>query len=275
MDAVSSRDFAAEAASCAALAMIDASRLAEELILWSTKEFGFVEFADEYSASSSIMPQKKNPVTAEVVRAKSGSVLGSLVSIHTILKALPYTYNLDLQELTPHLWHAFDDAISSVSVLAGSMRSMKVNTKAMQASMVGDTSTAVGLANHLVAKEGFSFRQAHAVVGELVRLSIEKGITLPRAVAKYLPRVSSKSGRRLKINEGMAEKILDPKAFLSSIATQGGSNPSSVPSGVAQRRRELSSNLKIISTRRNSLSASQRKLNRKAKGLSREVKTKI
>ena len=275
IDAVSSRDFAAEAASCAALTMMDASRLAEELILWSSREFGFVEFADAYSASSSIMPQKKNPVTAEIVRAKSGSVLGSLVSIHTILKALPYTYNLDLQELTPHLWRAFDDSISSVNVLAGAVRSIKVNAKAMQTSVAGDTSTAVGLANYLVAEEGLSFRQAHAIVGELVRSSIEKGISLPKAAATYLPKASSKFGKKLTITEGTAEKILNPKAFLTSISTQGGGKPSSLPSGIVQRRNELSSNLKVISARRASLNASQRKLNRTAKNLSREVKTKI
>ena len=275
IDAVSSRDFAAEAASCAVLTMTDASRLAEELILWSSKEFGFVEFADAYSASSSIMPQKKNPVTAEVVRAKSGSVLGSLVSIHTILKALPYTYNLDLQELTPHLWRAFDDAISSVNVLAGAVRSMKVNAKVMQTSVAGDTSTAVGLANYLVAREGLSFRQAHAIVGELVRISIEKGISLPKAAATHLPRASSKFGKKLTITEGKAGKLLDPRTFLASISTQGGSRPSSIPSGIVQRRNELSSNLNMISARRASLNASQRKLNKTAKNLSREVKTKI
>ncbi len=101
MDAVSSRDFALESVSVAAIAMVNLSRMAEELILWSSSEFGFVEVADEYSATSSIMPQKKNPVVAETVRAKCGSVLGELTAVFAITKALPNSYNLDLQEVTP------------------------------------------------------------------------------------------------------------------------------------------------------------------------------
>src|SRR5437870_13059512 len=110
--------------------MIELSRIAEEIILWSSKEFGFLEVADEYAASSSIMPQKNNPVTAELVRAKCGSVLGSLQAVCAILKGLPYSYNLDLQEVTPHLWEGFANTQRSVEIMDATISPPTFNPRA-------------------------------------------------------------------------------------------------------------------------------------------------
>ena len=175
MFAVSSRSFVLETLADLEILMVDMSRMAEELILWSSKEFGFIELGDEYSATSSIMPQKKNPVVAETIRAKCGSVIGEATAAFSIAKALPNSYNLDLQEITPHLWRALDDATSSVSLMAGMLASAAFEPERLRAAVKGDMSTATELANELVRANGVPFRQAHQVVGELVRIAVEKG----------------------------------------------------------------------------------------------------
>ncbi len=119
MDAVSTRDFMLEVLSDLSILMVNLSRMAEELILWSTAEFGYLELDNLFASTSSIMPQKKNPDTAELARAKAGSVMGSLISALTICKALPLSYNRDLQEVTPHLWRGMDWTRSTVRILDG------------------------------------------------------------------------------------------------------------------------------------------------------------
>ncbi len=275
MDAVSSRDVAMEALSCATMVMLNASGLAEELILWSTSEFGFVELDDAYAASSSIMPQKKNAVAAEMVRAKAGSVIGELVAACAILKALPYSYNLDLQEVTPHVWRALDDATSSLKVLAGMVASISFKAKALEDSIAGDNSTAVALANHLVKEHGVSFRQAHAIVGRLVRISVESGQPLHAVASSKMPSVSSKFGRRITITPTAAGELLDPARFVESIATEGGSNPKFIHESLSARERDLSLTRSALSEMDSSLRASDRKLHATASGIAREVKTKV
>ncbi len=275
IDAVSSRDVAVEAMSCATMTMLDASRLAEELILWSSSEFGFIELSDSYSASSSIMPQKKNAVFAETVRAKSGSVMGDLVAACAILKALPYSYNLDLQEVTPQLWRALDDTVASLKVLAGALAAVSVRRDVLSRQMADD-STAVGLANYLVREHAVSFRQAHAIVGGLVRASSETGEPLQKVAVSRLPSASAKiAGRRITIDKKVAEDVLDPKRFLEGIQTEGGSNPRFLAKEAKLRLGELSSTLSALSGLKSSLKASERRLDATASGIAREVKTKI
>jgi len=273
MDAVSSRDVAVEALSIATMTMLDASRLADEMILWSSTEFGFVELDDAYAASSSIMPQKKNAVTAEMVRAKAGSVLGELVTACTILKALPYSYNLDLQEITPHLWRALDDTIDSLDVLSGIVSSASLKPKALHNAIANDNSTAVALANYLVKEHGISFRQAHAIVGQLVRTASEKGKPLYEVVTSKMEAVSSKFGKPVKIQEAVVKRILDPSNFLEAIATEGGSNPRFVAAEQKARERELALTDSVLVGMESSLKASERKLNAIASGMAREVKS--
>ena len=275
MDAVSSRDIAVEALACATTTMLDASRLAEELILWNSAEFGFVELDDAYAASSSIMPQKKNAVFAEMVRAKSGSVIGDLVAACAILKALPYSYNLDLQEVTPHLWRALDDALDSVKVLAGALGSASFRKKPIEGQVADDASTAVGLANYLVREHGVSFRQAHAMVGKLVRASVESGRPLHSVVSSKIATVSTKfGGRKISIDDETARDILDPKRFLEGISTEGGSNPRFIAKELRLRQDEQSSTVTELTVLRSALKASERKLNSTSSGIAREVKSK-
>ncbi|MDA4118003.1 MAG: argininosuccinate lyase [Thaumarchaeota archaeon] len=196
MHAVSSRGFALEALSCLEILMVDLSRIAEELIIWSSSEFGFIELADEYAATSSMMPQKKNPVVAETIRAKCGSVIGEATAAFAIAKALPNAYNLDLQEITPHLWRGLDDTTSSVSMMAEMLGSMKFNKERLAETVKGDMSTATELANELVRSEHVPFRRAHQIVGELVRISLEKKIGLEQASQDFLEKISARDAGR-------------------------------------------------------------------------------
>ncbi|MDG6985643.1 MAG: argininosuccinate lyase [Nitrososphaerota archaeon] len=272
MDGVASRDAAVESLSCVTIAMLDASRLAEELILWSSAEFGFIELADSYAASSSIMPQKKNAVVAEMVRAKAGSVIGDLMGACAILKALPYSYNLDLQEVTPHLWRAMDDATASIRLLAGMVESASINTEAISSAASGGNSTAVALANHLASEHGVSFRQAHAIVGELVRLSEGAGKPLQDVAAEKLPAVSAKFGKKITLDRNVIRTMLDPEAFLGGIATEGGANPRSVKRELGAREKELAATATSLKGLTSALNASERKLRTTTSGMAREVK---
>ena len=226
MDAVSSRDFALEALSVAAIVMVNLSRIAEELVLWSSLEFGFVEIADEYAATSSIMPQKKNPVVAETVRAKCGSVLGELTAALAITKGLPNSYNLDLQEVNPHLWRGLGDSIESARLTAEMLSSLKFNSSKMQKSLHEDKSTATELANRLTRAHGVPFRQAHAVVGQLVRLSLERDEPLEKVAEEELPSVSKTvTGRAVKIDKQELRSALDALKTLGMTQSTGGANP--------------------------------------------------
>jgi argininosuccinate lyase len=273
MDAVSSRDVAIEALSCATMTMADASRLAEELILWSTSEFGFLELDDTYAASSSIMPQKKNPVVAEMVRAKAGSVIGDLMAACTILKALPYSYNLDLQEITPQLWCAVDDTFNSLIMLGGMISSASIKSDRLQRAIANDNSTAVALANYLVREHGVSFRQAHSIVGQLVRTSVETGRPLQEIASSRMAAVSAKFGKHIAVEPNIVKNLLDPKCFLETIATEGGSNPRSVTEDLKIRLKELALTDSALTKAAASLRASERKLKAVASGLAREVKS--
>jgi len=167
MDAVSARDFILEALAYLSILMVNLSRLAEEIILWSSPEFGYLELDNAFATTSSIMPQKKNPDTAELARAKAGSVLGSLVSGLAICKGLPQSYNRDLQEVSPHMWRAVDWTRSSVRILQGVLVTMRFDLKRLEKMSGEGFSTATELADCLVRKTGMPFRTAHKIVAML------------------------------------------------------------------------------------------------------------
>ncbi len=173
MDAVSDRDFACELVFICALTMVHLSRLAEEIILWSTPEFGFVTLDDTWCTGSSIMPQKRNPDIAELVRGKTGVVIGALVQLLTLLKGLPLTYNRDLQEDKAIVFNAADTTLASLSVMSQLVVTATFNSERMRQALRGDFSTATDLADYLVQK-GVPFREAHSIVGRLVLHLSEK-----------------------------------------------------------------------------------------------------
>lgn len=167
LDAVSDRDFVIEYLSSASMCMMHLSRLAEELVIWSSSEFGFIELDDAYTTGSSIMPQKKNPDVAELGRGKTGRVYGHLMGLLTTLKALPLAYNRDLQEDKEALFDSVDTLLMSLNVFSDMLKSAKFNTDAMERSLDNGYILATDLADYLVHK-GLSFREAHSVVGKLV-----------------------------------------------------------------------------------------------------------
>ena len=177
MDAVSDRDYILEFLSAASILMVHLSRLSEEIILWCSREFSFVELDDAHCTGSSMMPQKKNPDVSELVRGKTGRVVGHLMAMLTAVKGLPLAYNKDLQEDKEGLFDAIDTVKFSLSVYAQLIRGMKVRADIMRHAVEADFSNATDLADYLVRK-GMPFRQAHSVSGQAVALCIERGIWL-------------------------------------------------------------------------------------------------
>lgn len=177
MDAVSDRDYVVEFLSFASLCMMHLSRLSEELILWSSSEFRFIELDDAHCTGSSIMPQKKNPDVCELVRGKTGRVYGHLLGLLTTLKGLPLTYNKDMQEDKEGLFDTLDTLQFALSINAAMLRGMKVNGKRMYEVLADDFSNATDMADYL-AKKGVPFREAHAIVGVAVQRCIEKECVL-------------------------------------------------------------------------------------------------
>jgi argininosuccinate lyase len=176
IDAVSDRDFAIEFASCAATTMMHLSRFAEETVLWCSAEFGFFELDDSFATGSSIMPQKKNPDVAELVRGKSGRVYGDLQALLTLMKGLPLAYNRDMQEDKTPLFDAADTLLLCLEACAGLVRALRPNAQAMAAA-AGNLLCATDVADYLVHR-GLPFREAHAVTGSLVRLCLATGTAL-------------------------------------------------------------------------------------------------
>ncbi len=184
LDAVSDRDFVAEALFVVALLGVHLSRLGEEVVLWSSEEFGFMALDDAWSTGSSMLPQKKNPDVAELARGKAGRLVGHLTGVLTTLKGLPLAYNRDLQEDKEPLFDAVDQVLVALPALAGLLASATFRTERMREAADGPAAAAVDLAEHLVAA-GMPFRSAHTLVGELVRDAGESGTDLARAVEAH------------------------------------------------------------------------------------------
>jgi argininosuccinate lyase len=185
LDAVSDRDFVIEYLAAASLCMMHLSRLAEELILWSSAEFGFIELDEAYATGSSIMPQKKNPDVAELARGKTGRVYGDLMALLTAMKALPLAYNRDLQEDKEALFDSVETLLSTLEVFTGMLKALKVNAAKAKKALEGGYILATDLADYLV-KKGRAFRTAHEIVANLVSYAIEQDKPLARlTLAEY------------------------------------------------------------------------------------------
>jgi len=191
LDTVSDRDFAIEFCSFAALLMMHLSRLAEELVLWSSADFAFIELSDGFCTGSSIMPQKKNPDVPELVRGKTGRVYGNLVSLLTLMKSLPLAYNKDMQEDKEPLFDTIDTVRGCLKVFAEMIVQMSVNAPRMREAAGRGFATATDVADYLVRK-GLPFRQAHEVVGKTVRYCVDTGKALPELTLEEFRQFSKK-----------------------------------------------------------------------------------
>ncbi|MDF2627389.1 MAG: argininosuccinate lyase [Symbiobacteriaceae bacterium] len=220
MDAVSDRDFILEFLAAAAICQMHLSRLCEELVNWSSTEFGFVEMDDSYSTGSSIMPQKKNPDVAEIVRGKTGRIYGDLMALLTVLKGIPLTYHSDLQEDKERLFDAVDTLKACLTVTAGMVATLKFNTGRMAKAVRQDFSNATDLADYL-AKRGLPFREAHEVVGKLVLHCIQAGKFLAGCDLAELQRFSSLIGEDV-------YHAIAPETCVELRTSQGGTGPAEV-----------------------------------------------
>ena len=234
MDAVSARDFIAETMANLSILGTNLSKICEELILFSTYEFGMVEIANEYTSTSSIMPQKKNPDVAEIARAKLSTLNGNLISVLTILKALPNTYNRDLQEISPHLWKSVYTTIDTIKMIHGMLKTLKVNADRMKELANANYSNATELADTLVRECNIPFRTAHGIVGEVVRRSIEEKKDMINVIYEVLEKYN------LKIDEEKIRKALDPYENVKMRDVIGGPAPKEVERAIKSFEERLS-----------------------------------
>ncbi|WP_372784467.1 argininosuccinate lyase [Phenylobacterium sp.] len=231
LDAVADRDFALEALAAATITAIHLSRLAEEIVIWMTPQFGFIRLTDAFTTGSSIMPQKKNPDAAELVRAKAGRLLGSFTQLAVVMKGLPLTYSKDMQEDKVPTFEAFDALELSLRAMAGMVADLEPDTERMAAAAGAGFSTATDLADWLVRELALPFRDAHHITGAAVKRAEALGcglVDLPLADLQALePRIT----------DGVY-KVLSPEASVASRMSYGGTAPDQVR-GQIQRWKEI------------------------------------
>lgn len=231
LDAVSDRDFALEFLSNAAILMMHLSRLSEELISWCSYEFNYLEMADEYSTGSSIMPQKKNPDMAELTRGKTGRVYGHLMGLLATMKSLPLAYNKDMQEDKEGVFDTVKTIIPCLKVMTGMIETMHVNTAQMQQAVQNDFSNATELADYLAAK-GIPFRQAHAIVGQLVYEGLQKHQNLQDLSLTQFKAIDARI-------DADVYHVLDPAVAVERRTSLGGTGFDQVEAQVKQAQQEL------------------------------------
>lgn len=221
LDGVSARDFALEGLGHAAICAGHLSRLAEEIVIWTTPQFGFVKLSDAFSTGSSIMPQKRNPDAAELVRAKTGRITGALVALTMVMKGLPLAYSKDMQEDKPPVFEAFDALDLALRAMTGMVLDLDADTRKMKAAAGAGYSTATDLADWLVRTLNIPFRDAHHITGAAVRLAEGKGVDLAQLELTDLQNLEAR------ITDDVY-KVLTPEASAASRQSYGGTAPDQV-----------------------------------------------
>jgi argininosuccinate lyase len=232
MDGVSDRDFAIEFLGCAAQTAIHLSRLAEEIILWASQPFGFVKLPDQWSTGSSIMPQKRNPDAAELVRGHSGRIIGAFTGLMITMKGLPLTYSKDMQDDKAPLFEAYDLLDLSLAAMTGMVGSLAFDTARMRAVAATGFSTATDLADWLVREHGIPFREAHHITGAAVKLCEVRGGELEMLSAEDLAGIDQRLA-------GTGLPDLSVEGSVNSRTSTGGTAPIRVREAVAAARKEL------------------------------------
>jgi argininosuccinate lyase len=232
LDAVSDRDFALEFLAAASICAMHLSRFAEELVIWSSAQFRFVRLSDRFSTGSSIMPQKKNPDAAELIRAKIGRIFGANVALMTVMKGLPLAYSKDMQEDKEQVFDAADNLMLALAAMEGMVRDMSANREALEAAAGSGFSTATDLADWLVRVLGLPFREAHHVTGALVAMAEAGGVDLPDLSLEQMRSV----------HPGITADIFDVLGVHNSVASRmsyGGTAPEQVRAQVARWKEQL------------------------------------
>jgi argininosuccinate lyase len=229
IDAVADRDFALEFLAAAAITGVHLSRLAEELVLWSTPQFAFVRMAEEFSSGSSIMPQKRNPDAAELVRAKSGRLIGDLAAVLVVLKGLPLAYSKDLQEDKEPVFDAADNLALCLAAMAAMMKGMMIDRERLAAAADLGHTTATDLADWLVRGPGLPFREAHAVAAQAVQRAEQRGVTLAGLALEELQTIEPRIGAEVYEVLSVAQSVASRTSF-------GGTAPARVREAIAAAR---------------------------------------
>jgi len=240
IDATSSRDWAVEAAYCCASIMGNLSRIAADILEWSGVEYGYVELADEYASSSSIMPQKKNPSTMELLRGKTGESYSGLFELLTMEKGVPTGYYADLQETKLTLWRTIDNALTCLEIMTEIISTMKVKPDKLAKQTVGSFTMAVELAETLTNEVGLSFRESYKITADLVNLVIGKGQTLDKLTPADVGASAMKLyNKKVKVSKSLIERATDPKQALQRRASLGSPHPDEVRRMIREHGAEL------------------------------------
>ncbi|MGF3521669.1 MAG: argininosuccinate lyase, partial [Candidatus Bathyarchaeia archaeon] len=261
IDAVGSRDFITEAVAALALISVNLSRLAEDLIIWSSPDFGVVELPDEFASTSSIMPQKKNPEVLEVIRARASHVLGNLMAVTAAVKSLPSTYNLDFQEITPKMWESIEVTRASLDMVHKLLPKIKV-TADVSAKASKSFVAATELANVLTRKYAVPFRTAHKIVGALVKLLVEEKLTFADATSALLQKVAQDvANLKVAVKDEDIQALVNPLKLVQTHNVKGGPAPTEVKRALAAREKQLFATKSNISKLDKALEEAENKLN--------------
>ena len=232
LDSVSARDFALEFMATAALCSSHLSRLGEEIVIWSTSQFGFIKLSDNFSTGSSIMPQKRNPDAAELIRGKSGRISGSLLSLLTSMKGLSLAYSKDMQEDKEPLFDTFDTLSLCLRAAAGMIKDMTINVEGMHKNAGAEYSTATDLADWLVKSLDIPFRNAHELTGQIVKSAEERGVPLWELPIKIMQNIEPR------INDDVIG-FLQPSSAIMSRNSFGGTSPDQVKMQISEARKRF------------------------------------
>lgn len=260
IDSVSSRDFMFECISLMSILMTNVEKIANEIILWNSSEFSYIDISDKYASTSSIMPQKKNPVVAEIIRAKTAKILGNFVTSMTIVKNLTLGYHLDYQEITPKLSDSFVETISTVNILSNMLKEVTFSETSIN-EQLDNSMAAADLANYLAEQNYVSFREAHHIVGMLSNLSIKNKISFKYAVKTKLSLISKQISRKsIDLSDIQIENIMNPLSNINLKKTIGGPSISQSNSMISKREKNIKTVDHLIKKMINKLNSTETKL---------------
>lgn len=262
LDGIASRDYVLEALSAMNIVMNHVNRFSHDLYIWSTDEFGIVEVGDSVAASSSIMPQKKNPITLEHIKAKSSHVLGALVSATGCMSNISYGHCRDLAESTTYYWEAIKEVEATLELLIDTIQTLRFNETTMLENAVLNFSTVTELANIIVREEKFSFREAHQIVGYLVSDMLEKDISIAELDSLLIEEAAyNVIGKRFTISKEKIESALNPLLNVGSKIVMGGPAPSEVKKQLEKLRIKLDKDRSFLNQQKNAIKRSKTELN--------------
>jgi argininosuccinate lyase len=274
IDAVGSRDFVLETQAALTLLAVNLSRLAEDLIIWSSQEFATIELPEEFTSTSSIMPQKKNPEVLEVIRARASYALGDLVASTAALKSLPSVYNLDFQEITPKLWATTDNLTNSLDILVELMPNLKVSKDIEDKAATGFVG-ATELANMLVQKYNVAFRTSHRIIGALVKSLVDSNQTLLDATPELLQKLALEtSGAKITVRKDDIIDCTNPRKLIETYKVQGGPSPIETEKAIRKSKKNMVDTQITIAKLKKNLTDANGNLNKVVESYAKNVRLK-